>query len=369
MKNLIFILLIAPVLNTFSAPQKRSLPFEKEYRVVLMLPFCLGMPEKSKLSDAMVGYYEGVEMAIKDLDAMGMKMNLIVLDTRQDSLEVIRLLQDPDMQKSDLIIGPVYDNEMVEVVKFCATYKIPLVSPLRYVPNTIGADFPLINCIPADSLMYLYVGMNAARSFKGFQAVAVDETGTGISASGARNFKKGFEAVSGKTVKIIDGKTNTITSVWNNKDSVLVFYAGKTSVSVSNGLNTRSLCEKSIILGPADWLNIERSSYNGFNGVYFYDPYFANNSDSSYRSFRRNFRDHFGGDPDRYTLIGYDQFNFFGLALMAWDNQFYQHVLERNFDLTHSTYRLHRRGNLIENAGTNFFYYNNYNLYRASWRY
>ncbi|HEY1046262.1 MAG TPA: ABC transporter substrate-binding protein [Bacteroidia bacterium] len=351
-----------------AAAKAKPLPFEKEYRVVLMLPFCIGMPEETKKREVMAQYYEGVEMAIKELEAMGMKMNLIVLDTRQDSLEVIRLLSDPEMQKSDLIIGPVYDNELVEVEKFCATYKIPLVSPLRYVPNTFGADFPLINCNPADSLLYFYTGKNAATGFKNFQAIVVDETGLGISASGARNFKKGFEAAGGKSVKIIDGKSQTPSMFWNGKDSLLIFYTGKSASCSNNGISNKTN-GMWLIMGPAEWLNIDRMNYNSLNGIYFYDSYFINNSDSSYKVLRKNYRENYGGEPDRYTIIAYDQFQFFCLALMCWDSEFYNKITEKEFDYTHRTFQFVKRGNLIENAGLNFFYYDNYNFYRANWRY
>lgn len=350
-----------------AAPASKP-PFEKEYKVALMLPFCIGMPEKYKVRDIMAEYYEGVELAIKELESMGMKMDLRVYDTRMDSLEVIRLLSVPEMQEMDLFIGPIYDNELVEVEKFCATYKIPLVSPLRYYPNTLGADFPLINCNTVDSLQYLYTGKMIADAFKKFTVVVVDDDLKVNRSSSSRNFKKGYELQSGKTCKIIDGKTTTAASVWNGKDSLLLFYVGKGASSSSNGIANKSN-DKWIVVGPSEWLNIDRVNYNSLNGLYFYDPYSVPYNDTAYKAFRRNYRDIYGGDPERYTFIGYDQFLFFGSALMAFDNHFYKQILNKEFIYTHRTFNFVRRGNLIENAGTNLFYYENYNFYKAFWRY
>ena len=89
-------------LNANNVLQEQLPPFKKEYKVVLMLPFCIGMPDKWKVRDIMAEYYEGVEMAIADLESQGLKMKLTVLDTKMDSLEVIRLLQNPELQE----IGP-----------------------------------------------------------------------------------------------------------------------------------------------------------------------------------------------------------------------------------------------------------------------
>ncbi len=343
-------------------------PFEKEYKVAIMLPFCIGMPEKYKVRDIMAEYYEGVEIAITELEKMGMKMDLKVYDTKMDSMEVIRLLSAPEMQELDLIIGPVYDNELVEVEKFCATYKIPLVSPLRYYPNSLGADFPLINCNTVDSLQFLYTGKMMADAFKKFSVVVVDDDIKNNRSFASRNFKKGFELQSGKTCQIIDGKTVTPASLWNGKDSMLLFYVGKSSGSCNNGISNKSN-DKWIVAGPSDWLNIDRVNYSALNGLYFYDSYSVPYNDTIYKAFRRNYRELYGGDPERYTFVGYDQFLFFGSALMAFDNNFYKQILNKEFIYTHRTFNFVRRGNLIENAGSNLFYYDNYNFYKAFWRY
>jgi hypothetical protein len=299
---------------------------------------------------------------------MGIRMNLTVLDTRLDSLEVIRLLSDPEMQKTDLFIGPVYDKELVEVEKFCAIYKIPLVSPLRYYPNTLGADFPLINCNAVDTLQNLYNGKMAASAFRNFQVIILDDLGKNLNASANRNFKKGYELNSGKSCSIIDPKVTPIESAWNSKDSLLLVLTGKSS-SACNMAIAANRNNKWIVMGPAEWLSIDRPHYNVLNGIYFYDTYSVLYNDTTYKTFHRIYRERFGGDPERYTFIGYDQFLFFGTALMAFDDDFYKRILNKEFKTTHRTFNFVRRGNLIENSGTNLFYYNDYNFYKALWRY
>ena len=126
---------------------------------------------------------------------------------------------------------------------------------------------------------------------------------------------------------------------------------------------------KCIVVGPTDWLDIDRVSYNSLNGLYFYGTYSVPYNDTTYKAFRRAYRLKYGGDPDRYTFIGYDQFSFFGMALMAFDQEFYKYILNKEFNYTHRTFNFVQRGNLIENAGLNLFYYDNYNFYKAFWRY
>lgn len=339
--------------------------FQKEYKVVLMLPFCIGMSEKYKVRDKMADYYEGVEMAIVELEKQGIKMKLIVLDTKQDSLEVIRLLANPEMQNIDLLIGPVYENEMVEAQKFCSIYKIPMVSPFRYTANITGGDFPLINCVAQDSIAFQYIGKNAANNFKKYQVVVVSGDGKTTMNTAARNFKTGYELASGKICIIVDGKIKTPSNVWNGKDSLLIYCPSKNStLGLSNAKGG-----KWVVAGSADWLDVERTNYTVFEGVNFYDAYCVPAQDTIYKKMRKTFRTKYGGDPQRYTFVGYDQLMFFGSALMTFDTHFYKHILNKNFRLVHTNYQFVQRGNLIENAGINLFYYSNYQLYKSFWRY
>ena len=126
---------------------------------------------------------------------------------------------------------------------------------------------------------------------------------------------------------------------------------------------------KWVVAGPADWLDIDRVDYNVFNGVYFYDTYSVPMNDTIYKQFRLNYRENYGGDPSRYTFIGYDQFLFIAMSLGAFDVDFYNHILGRSFNYTHTSFKFVKRGNLIENAGTNLFYYKDYQFYKAYWRY
>lgn len=335
-----------------------------------MLPFCLGMPEKAKVRDAIADYYEGLRIALTEMELYGLRMDLKVYDTKQDSAEVIKLLSNPDMQKLDLIIGPVFDNELVEVEKFCAIYNIPLVSPIRYKSNTFGTDFPLINCNTVDSLEYFYLGKQVAEKFKKYQIIIVEEMAAGKPHSSfARNFKRGFEISAGKTIQIIDGKTKTPEQIRDGSDSVLLFFTGQGL----NGATQAGKLKKAAnglaqVMAPADWLNSPTVDYNALNGVYFYDPYYINNSDTGYQALRKVYRERFGGDPNKYTVIGYEQFTFFSMALMAWGNDFYKHILNKSFPYMHRDFSFTVRGNLIENSSVNIMYLKDYKLFKAVWR-
>lgn len=343
-------------------------PIDKEFKVLIMLPFCIGINEKYKIREKMLEYYEGIEIAIQELEKTGVKMAIEVVDTKSDSLEVINILSKPEYQSFDLIFGPIYDNEYVEVQKFCSIYNIPLVSPLRYFANTLGAEFPLINFISNDSMEYYYTGQHAANAFKKYQVIVVDENiNVPLKGAAGRNFKKGYDLTSGQSCIISDGKTS-INSLWNQKDSLLIYYVGKSSNTCNKALANKGH-SKWKVAGPADWLDIDRTNYTVFEDVYFYDQYAVPYNDTTYKKFRLNFRKNYGGDPAKYTFVGYDQFLFIGTALATFDKYFITKILNCEFNYTHTTFNFVKRGNLYENAGVNLFYFQDYKFYKAFWRY
>ena len=373
-KYLIAVFLILGINSVFSqgaviASDNSKTNFEKTYQIVLMLPFCFGNDKEWKLRDAMADYYEGVEMAIEDLRKQGMNLNLIVLDSKKDSLEVINLLKTKvELQKSDLFIGPVYEKELVEVEKFCSIYKIPLVSPFNFYNKKLKGDFPLINCSPNDSMGYYYKGACVAKAFKHYQVIVVHtDSAKKTITSAARNFKSGYEKASGKTCTIINGKQSP-KAFWNGKDSLLIYYTGKHSSACNSALANNGN-SKWKVAGSSDWLDVERTNYNVFNGVYFIDNYSVPYNDTTYKKMRKTFRTKYGGDPQRYTFVGYDQFMFFSNSLMALDHRFADYILNRTFRLNHNNFHFVNQGDVMVNSGTNIYYYYDYKFYKAYWRY
>ncbi|MBC7425055.1 MAG: ABC transporter substrate-binding protein, partial [Bacteroidia bacterium] len=176
---------------------------KKEFHIALMLPFCIDDPTNFKIRERMADYYEGVLLAMDELESKGMNLKLHVFDTRKDSMVVIGLLKNVEMIKMDLIIGPVFENELVEVEKFCAIYNIPLVSPLKYYSKKTAADYPLFNNVPADSMLFYYMGAMAAESFPRHQVIVLDDV-TKNGKSNSNNFRKAYAIASKKEAKLVD---------------------------------------------------------------------------------------------------------------------------------------------------------------------
>jgi len=113
--------------------QSDSLTFRDVYNVGLMLPFYLAMNDsiaRNKenyeldkiyaLSEIALEFYEGALIAVDSLKKQGLSVRLFVYDTKKDTNEVIRLLQQEEslFMNMDLIIGPFYRSNLSIVVNF-----------------------------------------------------------------------------------------------------------------------------------------------------------------------------------------------------------------------------------------------------------
>jgi LysM repeat protein len=128
-------------------PQFDSTAVKQSYSVSLLLPFYLDKIEETEdssytegmqlrrklLDDAKYGieFYQGFKIAADSLVKMGMHLELNIFDTANDSAKVKSLLKDSLLKKSDLLVGPLYLDEFLQVADFAKQHEINIVSPVK----------------------------------------------------------------------------------------------------------------------------------------------------------------------------------------------------------------------------------------------
>jgi hypothetical protein len=107
--------------------------------ISLLLPFSLDhlkpganyTPESLKEADIATAYYRGFKLALDSLTAKGYNYKLLVFDSK---LPVHNLATNPGLKSSNLIVGPVFPDQLKA---FTFSYGIapqPIVSPLSIAP-------------------------------------------------------------------------------------------------------------------------------------------------------------------------------------------------------------------------------------------
>jgi len=115
----------------------------QEVRVALMIPLYTeevaesDQPENNSATASgtfrpfsFIQFYEGVLMALDELEGQGLKVRLYVYDVDDKVSKTIGVLQRPELTGMDMIIGPFYSRNFKLVSNFAEMFGIPIVNPL-----------------------------------------------------------------------------------------------------------------------------------------------------------------------------------------------------------------------------------------------
>lgn len=115
---------------------------DRVYNVALMLPLSLEEIDSLELSDnnnvnellmspsfRFVQFYEGFIIAVDSLVSRGLKLKLRLYDVDHDISKTIEVLQDPELTKTDLIIGPLFSKSFELASNFAHLFSIKIVNP------------------------------------------------------------------------------------------------------------------------------------------------------------------------------------------------------------------------------------------------
>lgn len=101
--------------------------------IVVILPFTGSGPSSISAIDPsnfVFELYQGIDFAVSRLKEEGKEVTLKTFDSKRDLDHLQELLSDPDIAKADVIIGPIYPDEVDIVSTYAETSKIPLIHPL-----------------------------------------------------------------------------------------------------------------------------------------------------------------------------------------------------------------------------------------------
>ena len=81
--------------------------------------------------------YEGILLAADTLRSLGLDINIHAYDIQDNATELSRLIQAGSLKNMDLIIGPVYSNNLRIVTEYARDFDIPVVSPVSLYNNLL----------------------------------------------------------------------------------------------------------------------------------------------------------------------------------------------------------------------------------------
>ncbi len=330
---------------------------KERYAVSLLLPFLSGTLDPSpmkKRNQFVLDLYEGMKMAVDTLGKQGTHIDLYAYDTERSAEVTKKLLEIEELKSSDLLVGPLFQEESKPVLDFSEKNKINVINPvtnnseflgenpfaLLYQPTheTLGTkSAEMIGSRVKNKNCMVYYGDNPKDSVKAFSFIrkAIE---LGIKIVWVEEIRK---ETSGKIFEALATPTEhdefkNPTQFTLKLDSIgSIFVASDNPVIYSKAISAVETRGDSIlIVGNENWIAEEISSvdYTIYDRlqIMLEAPNFTPAHDRVYTDFKRKYFRKHGVIPSGYAHLGYNFMQFVGQALQRYGVYFQSGLAQEN---------------------------------------
>ena len=98
------------------------------FKLALLLPLQAESGQRNETMDRFLDFYEGCLIALKDRQDSTQRVDLFVYDTKKDTADIVRLMQN-ELLSMNAIIGPAYPQQVALIDTFVKNHQIPTMIP------------------------------------------------------------------------------------------------------------------------------------------------------------------------------------------------------------------------------------------------
>ncbi|MFI3330282.1 MAG: LysM peptidoglycan-binding domain-containing protein [Rikenellaceae bacterium] len=285
--------------------------------IALMLPFS---ENKASSNKSFVEFYSGVLLALEDAKFKGINSSLNLYNTAYSIDTVRNILMSEGFDRTDLIIGPVYENLMESVVEFAQQNKIAVISPLSSL-SEVSSEF------------VYQIAPKAETKYDKLREKLLSEDNNVVLISGENNdstflnelmpilslrdslpvfdYAKDLDATELDTL-LSDSLNNVFIVLTQSESSAEEFMARVSSVRAN--LRNQGIRKMPItVVGSSRWMRFNNMDKNLFFklNVNLISPYFADRSNEKVLGFDMRYISEFSALPSLYSYRGYDVASIF----------------------------------------------------------
>ncbi len=405
---------------------------KQQYHVSLLLPLYLEKADSLTYSSNVnpttfealqpfqfIQFYEGFLIALDSLaKVQGLKVELSVFDIDQDQAKLTKVLKDPQLVKSDLIIGPFFASAFEKVAAFALEHQIPIVNPMSPRQEIIRNNPFVIKVKPGEQYQYeqlakfvtsyypsakVFLFRANSSKFKNESSLLQTELNRMIPPSVMVANSDIMDVITKRSIMrrmpeneyissvIIDGQklithniqnsifdstafANPVTEFFYSADSIRSF-SRKASVVRPNVViafaddNVFAMEFVNKINQVTDTFNVKMigiPAWDRFTNLFidplvkmnttFVEPNRINYNDADVLVFRTQFRNRFGFEPELYAFEGFDIGYYFLESLMKFGNGIPEGITHFGKKMLQTQYYFARplSNNGIENRYWNF---------------
>lgn len=311
-------------------------------KAAILLPFMIGTDNKDE-QQRMTEYYEGVLLALNELKAQNVSVDLYTYDTKGNTATLNGILNKGELKNMDIIIGGVRTANIKLLADYAAKNNIRLVVPFANKVDQVFNNPNIYQVNTPQSYLYSEAYEHFIRKFKGMNVIFLD-TNNGD--------KDKNEFISGLKKELKDNRftysqvninTQTppeklIAAMDTLSESIFIPVSGKNS-ALAQIFPTLLQVRRSHpniqmhLFGYPEWQTYTQEYLSNFYELdtYFYSSFYTNNLFPAAVQFSKNYRSWYGKEMansyPKYGMLGYDTAYFFLKGLAQQGNK-----LEDNLD-------------------------------------
>ena len=308
-----------------------------------------------------VEMYEGILMACDTLRSIGLDITVHTFDINNDTIEITRLIRNGQLDRMDMIIGPVYSSNLAKVTAYARKLGIPVVSPVQLINNSALLNNP--NLFLANATLEIAqntISRKVGEYFdKNFVFIHSDTSGMDPD---VKKFKgkliselsnrlpfeeiKFKEFIVNTNLSFNNDSINRLEHALSNTTDNIVIIASEEAPAISETLqNLQGLSTKYVLkvfgYPVMRGLNNLEPRYLFDLDILVYSPFWIDYSSKEVKQFNADFREKFLTEPNEmsYAWLGYDITYYFLSGLAIHGKDFLSHpemhnpkLLETEFD-------------------------------------
>lgn len=334
---------------------------KQEFHIAILLPFHtvgVNSVQDKRRSDLMLEYYQGMKLALPDIEQLGSKFTLHFFDTDNDTTRLKLLLNKPEMETMDLILGPTDEDQVRIAAYYARKREIPLFSPITN-NFSVWSDNPyLFNLNPSDKQQALAFIAYFKKYHSGEKLVLLRD---------GKKFDLSFGAALVEELKNEKINYSIIPFAryvkWGDYIGDMKAVVVSTAQDKTNTIYTvNSLlgrASKVTLIGPDNWLNFSSVDFNYWEKlkVCFIGTNAAEVPNAESKTMLQRFHAQYKGEPSWFTYMGYDQLLFTCELLDAFGQYFPLFVENKVVTYGNTQFNLVRDEGIYNNRFIQIFQY------------
>jgi LysM repeat protein/ABC-type branched-subunit amino acid transport system substrate-binding protein len=295
------------------------------YNIGIMLPFFSQVSERKDASDAspeegevkgnepvssnFLEFYEGFLLAASSLKDSGISVNVYSFDTERNTNRVVSLLQKPEFEKLDLIVGPLLPENIRIASEFAKKNKIPLVSPLSARGEFVKSNPYVYQLNPSAEVTQLQLTKYLVRPGK--RTIIIIHAIDAKDVDKCTNLRKLIKQQSNNDidVKLISASQAFIPSLSASHENIIVM-TSTDELFVTNTLRKvydASRNHNITVIGNPAWQRMRNLDQEILHriGLEFCSPFFTDYNSEKVKSFILKFKSVYGYEPYSQSSFGF----------------------------------------------------------------